>query len=37
VHAELRRRCGGPEVALADPDQLASRVAMLRGWFVGKR
>lgn len=37
VHAELRRRCGGPEVALADPDQLASRIAMLRGWFVGKR
>jgi hypothetical protein len=37
VHTELRRRCGGPEVALADPDQLASRVEMLRGWFVGKR
>lgn len=37
VHAELRRRCGGPEVALADPDQLTARVAMLRGWFVGKR
>ncbi|CAM5792443.1 DEAD/DEAH box helicase [Cellulomonas persica] len=37
VHTELRRRCGGPEVALADPDQLESRVAMLRGWFVGKR
>lgn len=37
VHSDLRRRCGGPEVALADPDQLAARVAMLRGWFVGKR
>jgi superfamily II DNA or RNA helicase len=37
VHAELRRRCGGPEVALADPAQLEARVAMLRGWFVGKR
>jgi len=37
VHSELRRRCGGPEVALADPDQLTARVAMLRGWFVGKR
>jgi hypothetical protein len=37
VHTELRRRCGGPEVALADPGQLESRVAMLRGWFVGKR
>ncbi|MDC7122124.1 DEAD/DEAH box helicase [Cellulomonas fimi] len=37
VHAELRRRCGGPEVALADPAQLTARVAMLRGWFVGKK
>ncbi len=37
VHTELRRRCGGPEVALADPGQLESRVAMLRSWFVGKR
>jgi superfamily II DNA or RNA helicase len=37
VHTELRRRCGGPEVALADPGQLEARVAMLRGWFVGKR
>ena len=37
VHAELRRRCGGPEVAVAAPDQLAARIAMLRGWFVGRR
>jgi superfamily II DNA or RNA helicase len=37
VHSELRRRCGGPEVALADPGQLTARLAMLRGWFVGKR
>ena len=37
VHSELRRRCGGPEVALADPDQLAARLELLRGWFVGKR
>jgi superfamily II DNA or RNA helicase len=37
VHNELRRRCGGPEVALADPDQLTARVDMVRGWFVGKR
>ncbi|WP_448061321.1 DEAD/DEAH box helicase [Cellulomonas hominis] len=37
VHAELRRRCGGPEVPLADPEQLAARVEMVRGWFVGKR
>ncbi|UCN13547.1 DEAD/DEAH box helicase [Cellulomonas iranensis] len=37
VHAELRRRCGGPEVALAAPDELSARIAMLRDWFVGKR
>jgi superfamily II DNA or RNA helicase len=37
VHAELRRRCGGPEVPLADPDQLTSRIGMLRGWFVGRK
>jgi hypothetical protein len=37
VHTELRRRCGGPEVPMADPAQLEARIAMLRGWFVGKR
>ncbi|MHB1491914.1 MAG: DEAD/DEAH box helicase [Cellulomonas sp.] len=37
VHADLRRRCGGPEVALATPDQLSSRIALLRDWFLGKR
>ncbi|MDM8083698.1 DEAD/DEAH box helicase [Cellulomonas cellasea] len=37
VHTELRRRCGGPEVALADPDQLTARIELLRAWFVGKR
>lgn len=37
VHAELRRRCGGPEVALASADQIEARVAMLREWFVGRR
>ncbi|WNB86671.1 DEAD/DEAH box helicase [Cellulomonas sp. ATA003] len=37
VHTELRRRCGGPEVPLATLDQLEQRVALVRGWFVGKR
>ena len=37
VHAELRRRCGGPEVALASAEQIEARVAMLRDWFVGRR
>ncbi|NMR21078.1 DEAD/DEAH box helicase [Cellulomonas fimi] len=37
VHAELRRRSGGPEVPLATVDQLEARVALVRTWFVGKR
>lgn len=37
VHTELRRRCGGPEVATADVNQLQQRVDLLRQWFVGKR
>lgn len=37
VHAELRRRTGGPEVALADADQLRARVDLVRQWFLGKR
>ncbi|GAA2725281.1 DEAD/DEAH box helicase [Cellulomonas aerilata] len=37
VHAELRRRSGGPEVALATVEQLEQRVAVVRAWFVGKR
>ncbi len=37
VHTELRRRCGGPEVALASAEQLEARAAMLRNWFVGRR
>jgi len=37
VHADLRRRSGGPEVALATPDQISSRIALLRDWFIGKR
>ena len=37
VHAELRRRSGGPEVALATAEQLAARAVVVRGWFVGKR
>ncbi|WP_298462531.1 DEAD/DEAH box helicase [uncultured Cellulomonas sp.] len=37
VHTELRRRSGGPEVPLATLPQLEQRVALVRGWFVGKR
>lgn len=37
VHAELRRRAGGPEVPLASMAQLEQRVGLVRDWFVGKR
>ena len=37
VHAALRSACGGPEVPKASVEQLHARIAMLRGWFVGKR
>lgn len=30
IHAELRRICGGPAVAQADPDQLQARIDLLR-------
>ena len=37
VHNELRRVCGGPEIAQASTEQIEKRVATLRRWFVGKR
>lgn len=37
VHTELRRRCGGPEVATATAEQLEARTALVRDWFVGRR
>lgn len=37
VHSELRRRSGGPEVALASAEQLETRAAVVRDWFVGRR
>ena len=37
VHTELRRRSGGPEVALASTEQLEARTALVRGWFTGRR
>lgn len=35
VHAELRRRAGGPEVARADAAQVRARIALVRSWFLG--
>lgn len=37
VHAELRRSCGGPELATAHSDQVQGRIETLRKWFVGRR
>jgi hypothetical protein len=37
VHADLRRACGGPEVAKATGEQLRQRIETLRNWFVGRR
>lgn len=37
VHNDLRRVCGGPEVAQASTEQIEKRVQTLRRWFVGKR
>ncbi|MGB3186752.1 MAG: DEAD/DEAH box helicase [Ornithinimicrobium sp.] len=37
VHAELRRTCGGPELATADADEVQLRIEKVRRWFVGRR
>ncbi len=37
VHNELRRVCGGPEVAAASTEEIERRIQTLRRWFVGKR
>ena len=37
IHTELRRACGGPEVARASADQIEARVNKIRHWFVGRR
>ncbi|MFQ6172770.1 DEAD/DEAH box helicase [Oryzobacter sp. R7] len=37
IHLDLRRACGGPELATATSDQVTERVAKIRQWFVGRR
>jgi superfamily II DNA or RNA helicase len=37
VHTELRRRAGGPEVALAGVGELEARVALVRQWCAERR
>lgn len=36
VHTRLRQHSGGPEVPQATADELRSRVAKVRDWFVGR-
>lgn len=37
IHNELRRMCGGPEVAMASVEEIDARIHQLQKWFVGKR
>jgi superfamily II DNA or RNA helicase len=37
IHLELRRACGGPELAVATSEQVLERVERIRRWFVGRR
>lgn len=37
VHTELRRACGGPDLAAASSEQVVARVEKLRLWLVGRR
>jgi len=36
IHAELRKRCGGPEVPLASIEEIEARITLIRNWFVGR-
>ena len=37
IHMDLRRACGGPELAAATSEQVTERIARIRRWFVGRR
>ena len=37
VHMDLRRACGGPELAQASSEQVTERIDRIRRWFVGRR
>ncbi|KRE62357.1 DEAD/DEAH box helicase [Nostocoides sp. Soil756] len=37
IHLDLRRACGGPELASATGEQVAERIERIRRWFVGRR
>ncbi|MGL5865810.1 MAG: DEAD/DEAH box helicase [Dermatophilaceae bacterium] len=37
IHLDLRRACGGPELAAATGEQVTDRIDRIRSWFVGRR
>ena len=37
IHLDLRRACGGPELARATGEEVGARIERLRRWFVGRR
>jgi superfamily II DNA or RNA helicase len=37
VHLDLRRACGGPDLAAASSEQVAERIEKIRLWLVGRR
>jgi hypothetical protein len=37
VHLDLRRACGGPDLAAASSEQVAERIERIRNWLVGRR
>jgi superfamily II DNA or RNA helicase len=37
IHMDLRRACGGPELAAATSEQVSERIDRIRRWFVGRR
>ncbi|MEN3123610.1 DEAD/DEAH box helicase family protein, partial [Janibacter sp. LM] len=37
IHMDLRRACGGPELAQATSEQVTERIERIRRWFVGRK
>ncbi|GAB3073901.1 DEAD/DEAH box helicase [Intrasporangium mesophilum] len=37
IHVDLRRACGGPDLAAASSDEVTQRIAKIRLWLVGRR
>jgi superfamily II DNA or RNA helicase len=37
VHMDLRRACGGPDLAAASTEQVTERIEKIRLWLVGRR